>query len=187
MDTISKYLNLFNLPFFNSSNNTAQTASKVVGTTHKIATTASKSIASLHTLTLSPGVLFGTLVVVGVLILALTLGRTRTLVSLLALYVAFALQTIFPFYGWLLKQQSFATDLPTIRVFVFLILYGLVFGLLNRTLLKSRFNLAEASFLSVVLMGLVQLGFIVSIIINLAPSFYNIAARVPADFVPYLA
>ncbi len=187
MDTISKFLDLLHLPFFNSSNSTAQTAVKVIDTTKSIAVTASKSASSLHVPALSSGELFGLLVIVGFLVLALTLGRTRTLVSVLSLYVAFALQTIFPFFGWLMKQQSFATDLPTLRVFVFLILYAISFGLLNRSLLKSRFNLSEASFFSVVLMGLVQLGFIVSIILNLAPSFYNIADRIPYGLDTFLS
>ncbi len=179
MAIVSKFLDLLHLPFFNSSGTTAQTAAKVIDTTKSIAVTASKSASSLHVPALSSGELFGLLVIVGFLILALTLGRTRTLVSVLSLYVAFALQTIFPFFGWLMKQQSFASDLPTLRVFVFLILYAISFGLLNRSLLKSRFNLSESSFFWVVVMGLVQLGFIISIILNLAPSFYNLADRIP--------
>ena len=144
------------------------------------------SLGSLKTPTLSAGELFGILVVVSVLLMALTLGRTRTLISTLSIYVAFALQAIFPFFGWLLENQSFTNDLPTLRVFVFLILYGIAFGLLNRSILKTRFNLSEASFFSVVLMGLVQLGFIISILLNLAPSFYNISQRLPAFVLPYI-
>ncbi len=187
MDTISQYLNLLHLPFFNSSNSTAQTAAKVLDTTKSIAATASKSASSLHAPALSSGELFGILIVLGFLVLALTLGRTRTLVSVLSLYVAFAFQTIFPYFGWLLQHQSFTDDVQTLRVFVFLILYAIVFALLNRSLLKTRFNLSEASFFSVVLMGLVQLGFIISIVLNLAPSFYDISAKIPASFDPYMA
>jgi hypothetical protein len=187
MDMISKYLDLLHLPFFNSSNSTAQTAVKVLDTTKSIAVTASKSAASLHAPALSSGTLFGVLIIIVFLVLALTLGRTRTLVSVLSLYVAFAFQTIFPFFGWLLKHQSFTDDLQTLRVFVFLILYAIVFGLLNRSLLKTRFNLSEASFFSVVLMGLVQLGFLISIVLNLAPSFYDISAKIPNSFDPFVA
>lgn len=187
MAIVSKFLDLLHLPFFNSSESTAQTAGKVIDTTKSLAVTASKSVGSLSVPALSSSELFGLLVIVGFLVLALTLGRTRTLVSVLSLYVAFALQTIFPFFGWLMKQQSFANDLPTLRVFVFLILYAVSFGLLNRSILKSRFNLSEASFLSVVLMGFVQLGFILSIILNLAPSFYNIADRIPYGLDAFLS
>ena len=189
MDTITKYLNLFHLPFFNSSASKASspaTAAKVLNTTKSIADTASKSLNSLHAPALSSGELFGVLIVVGVLLLALTLGRTRTLISALSLYVGFTLQTIFPFYGWLLNHQSFAADLPTLRVFIFLALYTISFGLMNRSVLKARFNLGESSFSSVVLMGIAQLGLIISIILNLAPSFYSISTRLPAKLLPYI-
>lgn len=187
MDTIFKYLNFFHLPFFNSASSSAATAAKVLTTTKSIADTASQSIGSLRAPSLSSGELFGVLIIVGVLLLALTLGRTRTLISVLSIYVAFSLQTIFPFFGWLLAHQSFTNDLPTLRVFIFFALYAIAFGLLNRSILKTRFNLSESSFFSVVLMGLVQLGFIVSIVLNLAPSFYDIAGRLPAFLVPYVA
>jgi hypothetical protein len=189
VDTISKYLELFHLPFFNSAAskaNTPATAAKVLNTTKSIADTASKSLSSLHAPSLSSGELFGILIIVGVLLLALTLGRTRTLISTLALYVAFTLQTMFPFFGWLLKHQSFTDDLPTLRVFVFIILYAISFGLMNRSVLKARFNLGESSFLSVILMGLAQLVLIISIILNLAPSFFSISSRLPEAVLPYI-
>ncbi|KKU90154.1 MAG: hypothetical protein UY20_C0001G0005 [Candidatus Yanofskybacteria bacterium GW2011_GWA1_48_10] len=129
--------------------------------------------------------LFALLAVVGVLLFVLTLGRTRSLVSLLAIYVAFMIQTVFPFFGAILKRADFARDLATLRVIVFLALYAIVFGLLNRSVLRARFNMSEASFSSVFIVGLIQLGLIVSIILNLAPSFYNINQKIPAAVLPY--
>jgi len=182
MDIFSKIQKMLHIPSFWD---VTQSATKAVGdaTTQAVVEKASgitvPGLDSLRAPSLSSGELFGILVIVGVLLLALTLGRTRTLISVLSIYVAFTLQAIFPFFGWLLKNQSFTNDLPTLRVFVFLILYAIAFGLLNRSILKARFNLGEASFSAVVLMGLVQLGFIVSIILNLAPSFYEISSRLP--------
>lgn len=189
VDTISKFLQVFHIPTFGDvASSAAQAASQAA--TKAVVSKASQitipGLSSLNTPSLSSGELFGILIVVGVLLMALTLGRSRTLISTLAIYVAFALQTMFPFFGWLLNHQSFTNDLPTLRVFVFLFLYAVVFGLLNRSILKTRFNLIESSFLSVVLMGLAQLGFIISIILNLAPSFYNISQRLPAGLLPYI-
>lgn len=189
MDTIFKFLKMFHIPTFGD---VTASASKAAGqaATKAVAQKASQitvpGLGALHTPTLTSGELFGILVVVGVLLMALTLGRTRTLISVLSLYVAFALQTIFPFFGWLLEHQSFTNDLPTLRVFVFIFLYAVVFGLMNRSILKTRFNLIESSFMSVVLMGLAQLGFMISIIINLAPGFYDISKRLPASFLPFI-
>src|SRR3989344_2566806 len=189
MDTISNFLKTFNIPTFGDmtasvSQAAGQAATKAV--VEKAGQITIPGLSTLHAPTLTSGELFGILVVVGVLLMVLTLGRTRTLISTLAIYVAFALQTIFPFFSWLLKNQSFTNDLPTLRVFVFFALYAIVFGLLNRSILKTRFNLSESSFTAVVVMGLAQLGFIISIILNLAPSFYNISSRLPASILPYI-
>lgn len=189
MDLITNLLKTFHIPTFGDvtasvSQAAGQAATKAV--VQQASQITVPGLGALHTPTLTSGELFGILVVVGVLLMALTLGRTRTLISTLAIYVAFALQTIFPFFGWLLQHQSFTNDLPTLRVFVFLILYAIVFGLMNRSILKTRFNLIESSFVSVVLMGLAQLGFIISIILNLAPSFYDISKRLPAGLLPFI-
>ena len=130
----------------------------------------SKYSQSLQLPDLGSGGLFALLVLVVILLFALSLGRTRVLISLLAVYVAFTLQAVFPYFAYL--QEMLSKDLSTLRVGVFLLLYLITFGLLNRSVLLARFNLSEAAFFSVVFMGIIQLGLLVSIILNLAPSFY---------------
>ena len=189
MDTISNFLKIFHIPSFGSVTASASKAAGEAATkavVEKAGQITIPGLSTLHAPSLTSGELFGILIVVGVLLMALTLGRTRTLISTLSIYVAFALQTIFPFFGWLLNHQSFTNDLPTLRVFAFILLYAIVFGLMNRSILKTRFNLSEASFASVIMMGLAQLGFIVSIILNLAPSFYDISQRLPASVLPFI-
>ncbi len=190
MEIISKILSIFNLSSFFGDVTKSATDAAGQAATKAVADKASQisipSLGSINTPALGSGELFGILVIVGVLLLALTLGRTRTLISTLSIYVAFTLQAIFPFFGWLMKHTSFTDDLPILRVIVFFVLYAIVFFLLNRSVLKARFNLGEASFTTVVLMGIVQLCFIVSIILNLAPSFYDIATKIPAMALPYI-
>ncbi|HZZ99660.1 MAG TPA: hypothetical protein VFK07_03060 [Candidatus Paceibacterota bacterium] len=141
---------------------------------------------NLHLPQIGPAGLFAILALVVILLAALSLGRTRSLISLLSIYVAFALQTVFPFFAWLHSVLP-AYDLPTIRVFVFLAFYALVFVILNQSVLLTRFNLSEAAPFSVVIIGVIQLALMVSIIINLAPSFYSIDEKIPAAIMPYIA
>jgi hypothetical protein len=153
MDAISNFLKIFHIPSFgdvtaSASKAAGEAATKAV--VEKAGQITIPGLSTLHAPSLTSGELFGILVVVGVLLMALTLGRTRTLISTLSIYVAFALQTMFPFFGWLLEHQSFTNDLPTLRVFVFLFLYAIIFGLMNRSILKTRFNLGEASFIHVI-------------------------------------
>lgn len=145
----------------------------------------SKYIPSLD---LGPTALFGLLALVIVLLFALSLGRTRVLISLLSVYVAFTLQAIFPFFSKLQGMIGFAAkDLPTLRVIVFLLVYLVVFVLLNRSVFKNRFSIGESAFISVFLMALIQLGLLISIILNLAPKFYGIDQQLPKFLSAYLA
>ena len=142
-------------------------------------------LSSLSNLSLGSGNIFGVLALVCVLLFVLSIGRTRTLVSLLSVYVAFVLQAMFPYFGWLQKNAtSITTDLPLLRVGLLLVAYVGSFLLLNRSVLKGRFNQNEASFVSVILMGLAQLGFLASIILNLAPAQQH---YLPTSVLPYIA
>jgi len=142
-------------------------------------------LSSLHTPQIGPAGLFGILALVIILLGALSLGRTRSLISLLSIYVAFTLQAVFPFFQQLHSDLP-AYDLPTVRVFLFLALYAIVFAVLNQSVLLGRFNLSDAAPFSVVLIGVIQLGLMVSIILNLAPSFYNIDQKIPVSVLPYI-
>lgn len=139
----------------------------------------------LPNLSLGSANIFILLALVCVLLFVLAMGRTRTLVSLLSVYVAFVLQAIFPYFGWLQKNAAALTDdLAILRVGILLAAYVVSFLLLNRSVLKGRFNMADASFVSVILTGLVQLGFLASIILNLAPAEQH---YLPSGVLPYIA
>lgn len=120
-----------------------------------------------------------------ILLFALSMGRTRTLVSLLSIYVAFVLQAVFPYFGWLqTNAKSLTSDLPTLRIGFLLVAYIVSFVILSRSVLKKGFGLGDSSFITVIIMGLLQLGLLASIILNLAPAYQS---YLPAKFLPYIA
>ncbi len=139
---------------------------------------------SIGSLSFNSETIFGLLGLVCILLFVLSLGRTRTLLSLLAIYVAFTIQAVFPFFKVLQDSASFTNDLAILRIGVLLVAYVAVFLALIRAGLHGRFNMGETAFFSVMLMGLLQLGLIVSIILNLAPSY---AKYLPEIIIPYIA
>ena len=126
---------------------------------------------SLSNFCLGSGGIFGLLVLVCILLFVLSLGRTRTLISLLSIYVAFVLQAVFPYFGWLQNNNYLAKDLAMLQIAAFATAYIVSFLLLNRAVVRGHFSMAEASFVSVSLMGLVQFGLVAAIILNLAPDY----------------
>ncbi|MBX4190269.1 hypothetical protein KW791_03185 [Candidatus Parcubacteria bacterium] len=142
-------------------------------------------LSAISSLSPGPQHLFAILVVICVLLLGLSLGRTRALISLLAIYIAFALQAMFPFFGNVQEYtKSFTSDLNLLRAAVFLALYCIIFGVLNKTVLRHRFTMGESSFVSILIMSLLQLSLVVSIIFNIVPAY--IQSKTPSFIWPYL-
>lgn len=135
----------------------------------------------LH-LDFSPGILFAGLVLVALLLYGLSLGRTRAAVSFLGVYIAYAIYSVFPFWDKLDEIIKFSPQPYFTRIGFFLILYLLIFLVLNASLVKNRLTIGEASFFAVGVISILQLGLLTAIILNMLP----VAAL--AQFLPaYLA
>lgn len=133
----------------------------------------------------NPGILFSLLALVFVLLYCLSLGRTRALISLLSIYIAFVFQYTFPYYSNIFESVTFTQDPGLIRVGIFLLIYVAAFFILNRSLLKSRLSLDETSIFWVLIISVLQLGLLSSIILNTIPTLA--LPGVPTAFINYLA
>jgi hypothetical protein len=120
-------------------------------------------------LNIGPEMLFGLLAAIFLLLYSLSLGRTRALVSLLAIYIAYVLQAIFPYFSELHSAIRFSPEMYITRVGLFLIFYVVIFAILNRSLVKHRLTMKEFSLFWVSLISLLQLGILVSVILNFIP------------------
>lgn len=115
-----------------------------------------------------PRGLFALGAVVVLVIYGLSVGRTKALVSLLAIYVAYVLTVLFPFGGWLAAQvpERARDGLP---LTLFLALYLLAFLALSRSLSRGRLALGEISLVQVLLISAVQVGLLASTGASLLP------------------
>lgn len=148
----------------------------------------SLSIPSISSFSLGPGMLFGVLALIFILLYGLSLGRTRALVSLLAIYIAYSIQSVFPYLDRLHELVNISPQLYVTRVALFLLIYIIVFMILNRSVVKSRLTLKDASFFSVSIISLLQLIILVTVIANIVPlSALRLNGKVPGDLVQYFA
>ncbi len=118
---------------------------------------------------LGPSGLFAILGLIFLLLYGLSLGRTRALISLLGIYIAYAIMSVFPYLDRLHELVKISPELYFTRVGLFLLVYVVVFAVLNNSLVKSRLTIKEASFLSVSIISIMQLGLLVTIITNIVP------------------
>lgn len=138
-----------------------------------------------------PGWLLGAFGAVALSVYGLSVGRTKAVLSLLSLYVAFVIIQLFPY----LEKVDQITDKPFeeywLKIGVFLAAYIVIFLIFNFSFIRKRLSLAEFSLFGIILISLLQLGFLASIIFSLLPKelattwsfgFYNYFATKQAFF-----
>ena len=141
------------------------------------------SFSNFSNLNLGPEVLFFILAVIFILLWGLSLGRTRAFVSLLAIYIAYVLETGFPYLSQVNSALNLKYDTAYVKIGLFFAIYILVFAILNSSLVKKRLTIKESSIVIVGLVSLLQLGLLISIISNSLPSL--IIKQVPAYLLPF--
>ncbi len=122
--------------------------------------------------------------VFAVLLIALSLGRSRMLLALLSLYVAVFLESHFVYFD---KLHQAIKTIPDywLHLGLFLLIYIIVFAILNRSSLKHRLTLAESSIFAVMLIALVEIGFLSTIFFSYFPPEF--LKHIPSGIIPFFA
>ncbi|HUO75327.1 MAG TPA: hypothetical protein VMU12_00165 [Candidatus Paceibacterota bacterium] len=131
-----------------------------------------------------PRGLFVAMVFVVLVLYGLSVGKTKALVSLLSIYVAYVLTVLFPFLDMLSGRLNDPVR-PYAAVLLFLGWYLLVFLLLSHSAMRTRMTLGEISMFQVVLISLVQMGLLASISTSLVPP--QLAQSTFGSLLPFLA
>ena len=139
----------------------------------------------LAQLSLGPELLFGILIIIALFLYGLSLGRTKAIISLLGIYIAYVLQAIFPYFSELHKAVRFSPEMYMTRTVMFFIFYIIVFVILNRSLVRHRTTMKEFSIFWVSLISFFQLGILISIILNFIP--IDKLTMFPSSLVGYFA
>jgi hypothetical protein len=129
-----------------------------------------------------PEFLFSGILLVFLLLYGISLGRTRALMSLLGIYIAYVFNETFVFfnqlYSWIpVKNVHF------VRIGLFILMYAVTYFILNRSVVKTRLTIKEASFISVFMISVLQMGLLLAIISNLLGS--EILAIMPKFYITY--
>lgn len=133
---------------------------------------------------LNYGWLIALFFIFAILLIAITLGKSRMLLALLSLYIAAFLEAHFAYFE---KLRQVIKTLPDywLHFGLFLLIYFIAFGILNHSALKHRLTLAESSIFAIILIALVEIGFLASILISYLPP--EALKQVPASTIPFFA
>ncbi|MEK7514964.1 MAG: hypothetical protein AAB608_01105 [Patescibacteria group bacterium] len=125
--------------------------------------------ANIQSLT-GPQELFGIALVALIALYGMSVGKTRAIVSLLSIYIAFTLASAFPFVGTLERiPWVAATDAGVVRAGLFLLAYIGTFFVFQGTSLRSRLSMGEMKLAHVLLISVAQVGFLLSILLWFVP------------------
>jgi len=113
--------------------------------------------------------LFAILSGIVVFLYGISVGKTRAIMSLLSIYVAYALTMLFPSAAWV-QQFVPESERPLVLAGIFVFLYLAVFGVLNVSVLKRRLTLGEISIMKVLLISIVQIMLLASVTVSLLPT-----------------
>lgn len=108
-----------------------------------------------------------------IFLVGLSLGRSRILLSLLCLYIAAFLESRFIYFDKL-RELAFrqAQGKPEfwLHIGLFLIIFIISLGILNRSTLKQSLTLRETSFFPIAFAAVLEIGFLASLIMAYLPS-----------------
>src|SRR3989338_176741 len=114
------------------------------------------------------GILLIAFLVFSFFIIGLSLGRSRLMIGMISVYVAYFLSGFFPFYSQIdifLKQvQNYQ-----VKIGFFLFFYILTLLFLGRSLARARFSLNEIPFFTILFLSIIHGGFMASVLINFLP------------------
>lgn len=126
--------------------------------------------------------LFVLLIAVFIFLYGVSVGKTRALVSLLGIFIAFALTLVFPFTGWL--KGAMSIEEYYIKAGIFAVAYVAVFVLINMSALRNRLSMGETSFVQVLAISIIQVGFLGAVILSFLPR--DILPKVFNSIYPFL-
>ncbi len=131
----------------------------------------------------NPYLLFGAVAAVMFVLYGMSVGRTKALVSLLALYVAYTLAVVFPFVDWWSEHVPVAIK-PSAPAVLFLALYGVSFFILSYAMAHARRTISEGSLLPLIFISVTQIGLLAAMTASfVAPAFAQRALGAALPFV----
>ena len=134
---------------------------------------ANVNLSSLSSITVAlggnAGFLFGALGTIAISLYGLSLGRTRAVMSLLAIYATFTFDKTFPYFDKIQVITGSSIESHWLRIGLFFLAYAVIFTIFSFSFIKKRLSSAEFSLFGIVLISFLQLGFLVSIIFSFLP------------------
>jgi hypothetical protein len=128
--------------------------------------------------------LFAILAGIIVLLYGMSVGKTRAIMSLLSIYVAYALTALMPSTASI-ERVIPEEQRPLVLAALFVILYLIVFAVLNMSVLKRRLTMGELSIVKVIFISIVQIILLASATISLLPP--ELVNETVGAMQPYLA
>lgn len=127
----------------------------------------------------STGLIIIVFLIFAFFVIGMALGKTRLAFGGLSIFIAYFLEKTFPFHrevsGYFSGYENYLVSGG-----IFLFFYILAFLFINQSASRSRFTLNEAPFFTIFVLGVVQAGFLASVLFSYFPE------SITASFAPQI-
>ena len=117
-----------------------------------------------------------------VFLVGFTMGRTRMLLALVAIYAAAFIEKQFIYFSLVQGRLPGVTDY-WLHLGLFIVFYIVIFGVLNRSILKGRLVVKEASIFAISVEAVAIVGLTASIVLTYLPA--DQVKVLPANMLAY--
>lgn len=128
-----------------------------------------ESFSGLTSISYGPGWLLSAFGAVALSVFGISMGRTKAVISLFSLYVAFAINWLFPYFEELESVLKLSLGNYWMRMALFVFTYIVTFIIFNLSFVRRRLSSAEFSLISVMILSFLQLGLMLSILLSFIP------------------
>ena len=115
------------------------------------------------------GILFVGLFIVFIIVWGLSLGRTRSIISVLSIYVAFTIENLFPYFENIKNSAKLPFNVYILKLCLFAGAYLVVFLIFNHSFIKRKFSSDDFSLTSIIVISILQIGLLASIAASFLP------------------
>lgn len=116
-----------------------------------------------------PGWLFGVFGALALSLFSLSIGRTKVVISLLSIYIAFAFERLFPYIDNLGSLSAGKIEIHWFQIGLFVIAYLIAFLIFNLSFIRKRVSSQDYSLFGILVLSIAQFGFLASIVLNMLP------------------
>lgn len=101
-------------------------------------------------------------------VIGITVGKSKLIIAMVSIYVTLVIVELLPYKSRISQATPSLPDY-ILNLAILAAAYVIVFFLLSKSMSRTKITLAETSLLSIIMLSLIQAGFVISTLVSVLP------------------